>query len=100
MLNVKWSDITLQRIYEIADYIAKEAPQAAIKWTEELFEQEKIIRELPFAGRMVPEVRNENVRELLVGNYRLIYKVFKKDIYILTVKSQRQVLNPPNDIAK
>ena len=89
-LTVKWSDIALQRIYEIADFIAKDAPQAAAKWIETLFEQEKNLRQLPFIGRMVPEVKKENVREILIGNYRLIYKIVEKEIWILTVKNQRE----------
>ena len=90
VLTVKWSDIALQRIYEIADFIAKDAPQASSKWIETLFEQEKNLRQLPFIGRMVPEVKKENVREILIGNYRLIYKIVEKEIWILTVKNQRE----------
>lgn len=57
--NVKWTDIALQRIHEAADHIAKDAPHAAIKWTEELFRQEAVIPKHPFVGRMVPEIRDE-----------------------------------------
>lgn len=38
------------------------------------------------AGRIVPEKNEENVRELIEGNYRIIYEIISEDlIYILTV---------------
>ena len=36
-------------------------------------------------GRMVPEAEEENVRELLFHNYRIIYRVETDGILILTV---------------
>jgi plasmid stabilization system protein ParE len=39
----------------------------------------------PRAGRVVPEVGREDVREVLVGNYRIVYEVRSAEIRILTV---------------
>ena len=45
-----------------------------------------ILKTFPQAGRTVPEKNDENVRELIEGNYRIIYEVVSADqISILTV---------------
>ncbi|WP_223177628.1 type II toxin-antitoxin system RelE/ParE family toxin [Psychroflexus maritimus] len=39
-----------------------------------------------YSGRMISEIQNENIREILQGNYRIIYRVVNKNrIDILTV---------------
>lgn len=34
-------------------------------------------------GRVVPEFGDANIRELFVRNYRLIYKVGDKEVYVI-----------------
>jgi len=43
-------------------------------------------------GRVVPEINRIEIRELVHGRYRLIYKLKAKEILILVVKSYRQQL--------
>lgn len=40
---------------------------------------------LPRSGRVVPEVGREIIREIFVSNYRIIYRVGKGDVHILTI---------------
>ncbi len=44
-------------------------------------------------GRMVPELRRENIRDLLFGNYRVIYRVDQNRLVVLTVRHCRQLLD-------
>lgn len=59
----------------------------------ELFETVEGLSELPRQGRVVPEVGREDVRELLVGNYRVIYRVEERVVNILTVRQGRRLLD-------
>lgn len=66
-------------------YISFNAPQAALRLTQRFFSKQKILELHPEIGRMVPEIHNRAVRELIVGNYRVVYKVdhSKKEIEIV-----------------
>lgn len=43
-------------------------------------------------GRVVPELNNEHYREILFGNYRVIYSIKAEYIEILTIRGVRQIL--------
>lgn len=43
-------------------------------------------------GRTVPEIRNNQFRELIYGNYRIVYRIEKKQISILTIRHGMQIL--------
>jgi toxin ParE1/3/4 len=42
---------------------------------------------------MVPEINNKMIREVLSGNYRVIYKLEDREISILTVRHVKRVLS-------
>lgn len=91
-MKIVWSPLALERVQEITRYIAKDKPSAADKWAKELF---KIVARLdlhPRSCRVVPELNREDVREVIYGNYRVIYKI-SNDIDILTVRHGRQLLD-------
>ena len=44
-------------------------------------------------GRIVPEVEQENIRGIFVGNYRIIYQLEEKQISVLTVRQGKQLLS-------
>ena len=78
---------------EVADYIAQDNPQAAKKWASGLFQHAKHLLKMPLAGRIVPEVGKDDLRELICGNYRVIYRIEVERIIILTVLHCRQLIN-------
>lgn len=67
--------IAIEDLNEIADYIAKQSPKYADLVVDRIFDRTEILVEFPLSGRMVPELEIENVRELIEGNYRIIYEV-------------------------
>ena len=45
-------------------------------------------------GRIVPELKNNSIRELLLGNYRIIYRIVKIDLVdILTIHHSKRLLS-------
>ena len=44
------------------------------------------------SGRIVPEIHREDIRELIYGNYRIIYRLETKKVAILTVRHGKQIL--------
>ncbi len=90
-MKIVWSPLALERVEDIARYIAEDNPVAARKWVEELFATVERLTDFPKSGRMVPEVGSPRIRELIFGTYRVIYGI-KDQIDILTVRRSSQLL--------
>ena len=84
--------MAIDRASEIAEYIALDKPSAADKWINTVFSKVKQLASSPEIGRVVPEIGNEQFRELIYGNYRIIYRVEKKQVSILTIRHGKQIL--------
>ena len=91
-MKILWSPLAIDRTKEIAEYIAQDNPSAATKWVEHLFDKVQILKSSPKSGRIVPETHREDIRELVFGNYRIIYWIAKNKIAILTVRHGKQIL--------
>jgi toxin ParE1/3/4 len=91
-MKIIWSPLAVDRTSEIAEYIAQDSPSAASKWVETLFDKVQLLKSSPKSGRAVPETRREDIRELIYGNYHIIYRVEKNQLSILTVLHGKQIL--------
>ena len=91
-MKIIWSPLAIERASEIAEYIAQDKPIAAEKWIDTVFYKVESLKSAPEIGRVVPEIRNNQFRELLYGNYRIIYRLEKKQISILTIRHGMQIL--------
>ena len=92
-MKVIWSPLAVDQVRKIASYTALDKPGAAIAWAEEIFESVERLAEFPESGRYVPEINRNNIREIVLNNYRVIYKIMDDEIRILVVKSYRQKLH-------
>lgn len=89
---IEWSPLSLQRVREIADYIAADNISAAKNWIDEVFEKVKVLKTSPEFGRVVPEINKPDIREIIFKNYRIIYLTARNKISILTVRHFKQLL--------
>ena len=92
-MKIKWSPLSIERVTEIALYIANDKVGAADKWIDSVFSAVKKLSKFPQSGRIVPEFKKEDIRELIHGNYRIIYQVSKTKIEILTIRHGMQILD-------
>jgi len=83
---------TVDRVSEIAGYIAQDNPVAADRWVDTVFEKVRELKGFPESGRIVPEINNKTIRELIYGNYRIVYRVEISRSSILTVRHGKQLL--------
>jgi toxin ParE1/3/4 len=51
------------------------------------------LTEFPLSGRVVPEFNQEDVRELIVRNYRVVYQLIGEDIGIIRVHHGARLLH-------
>jgi toxin ParE1/3/4 len=91
-MKIIWSPLAIDRASEIAEYIAQDKPSAAEKWINTVFSKVEQRKSSPEIGRVVPEIRNDQFRELIYGNYRIIYRIEKTQISILTIRHGKQIL--------
>lgn len=99
-MNLSWSPLAIERVSEIAEYIARDNLPAAQRWVEEIFDRMGQLERFPDSGRLVPEdPTRPDLREIIHGNYRIIYRVSPEGVDILTVRHGRQRL-PLDEIAE
>ena len=91
-MRIIWSPLSLERVAEIADYIAWDNLTAAERWVDGIFKSVEPLDDLPKLGRIVPEIEKDDFREIIKGNYRIIYRVEAEQVSILTVRHGKQIL--------
>lgn len=89
---VIWSEPAKSDLRHIFEYIAHDSRHYARKVTQEIVDKTAVLQELPRIGRAVPEVGNDNVRELSIYTYRIIYEINGPSVYILAVAHKRREL--------
>ena len=55
-------------------YIARDDPTAALAWLERLLNRVNSLSTLPDSGRAVPELQRQDIREIIVSPYRVMYR--------------------------
>ena len=91
-MKIQWSPLAIQRVSEIADYISRDNPRAALDWVDCMFDRVQQLSSFPQSGRRVSEINRNDIREIIYGNYRIIYRVASTVVSVLTVRHGRQLL--------
>jgi toxin ParE1/3/4 len=93
-VKVVWSPLAIERAYEAAAYIAGDKPGAAIRWLEGLFAVTDRLEVFPESGRIVREIGLPEFREVVYRRaYRIIYRLERSRVSILTVRNFAQLLD-------
>lgn len=58
-MKIIWSPLAVDRVSEIAEYIALDKPSAAERWVEQIFGSVKQLEKFPDSGRIIPEIQLE-----------------------------------------
>ena len=91
-MKLRWSERSVNDLISIQRYIARDNPQTAKKWVAKLRQRAKRAAETPQAARIVPEFNQKNIREVFLGNYRIVYRVGDDGVLILTIFEGHQLL--------
>jgi len=91
-MKIIWSPLAVDRISEIAEYIAQDNLNASVKWIDNIFKKIEQLGKFPESGLIVPEMSRNNIRELIYENYRIVYRIESEQISILTVRHFKQIL--------
>ena len=92
-MKVVWTELAVKKLEEFADFIALDKPLSALKWTEKIRKSVNKLELFSQAGREVPEIKRNDIREIIEGNYRIIYRIESGRISILTIRHCTQLLS-------
>jgi toxin ParE1/3/4 len=85
MVTLIWTELALEDLRLIHEYISTDSKRYADRFIEKLIARVDQLESFPKSGRMVPEFNQESIRELIEGNYRIIYKIAAAQIAIIRV---------------
>ena len=71
---VIWSEPAKEDLRIIYDYIAHDSLVYAQQVVNNIIEKSETLKDFPAIGRIVPEVNDDNIRELFIYSYRIIYE--------------------------
>jgi addiction module RelE/StbE family toxin len=75
MVRLVWTEISTKDLKEIYDYIAENSISYASITVNKIYYKAQKIPENPNLGRIIPEINLKTIREIISGNYRIIYKI-------------------------
>ncbi|MEM7773399.1 MAG: type II toxin-antitoxin system RelE/ParE family toxin [Cyanobacteria bacterium P01_A01_bin.37] len=90
--NVDIPDTVLAELEEQAFYIAQDSVEAALRWYDLIEEKIQTLEMLPARCSIAEESRyfDFEVRQLIVGNYRILFRIDGKTVKILHLRGSRQ----------
>ena len=91
--DVIWSETSEKDLVGIVEYIAADSPSNAFEIFKEIKQKATSLYTFPDRGRIVPELKDQGIalyRELIAPPWRIIYRISKKAVYILSVLDSRQ----------
>ncbi len=78
-MKVVWTDTAVEHLSSIHEYVAQNSPTYALRIVDRLTRRSRQIAQFPYSGRSVPELDLPQVREVLEGPYRIIYRIRTAD---------------------
>lgn len=92
-MKIQWTHEALEQLIEIEDFISQDSPERAARFVDQVIKHaEEALFDKPRMGRIVPEIANPDIRELVFKKYRIVYCLSEKDIKILTVFEGHRLL--------
>ena len=92
MAQIIWTEPALNDLNELAEYIALSNELAASQLVQTVFDKIDRLAQQPESGRVPPELKSLNYREVIVNPCRVFYKAEKRKVFILFILRQEQDL--------
>jgi addiction module RelE/StbE family toxin len=83
--RITWAPQAIEDIQAIRAYVARDSAHYAELLVERLVSAVTRLENNPLSGRVVPEVGDESLREIIHGSYRIVYRVGPALVEVVTV---------------
>ena len=86
MGTIRWTEKASSHLHAIHEYIAYDSKTYATRFIRSLIATTRKLETMPYVGRIVPEFPQQHFREVIYGNYRIVYRnVGNQDVEVLAV---------------
>ena len=92
MAAIRWTLGAQRDLQAVAEYIGRHSPTYAVATAARIISAIERLRRQPHLGRIVPEFNEETLRELIVGNYRVVYRCKGKVVGIVAIVHGKRLL--------
>ncbi|MBC8004917.1 MAG: type II toxin-antitoxin system RelE/ParE family toxin [Verrucomicrobia bacterium] len=92
MVKIIWTSLAVSDLKIVHDYISAESKVYADRMVEKIIARVSILNNFPESGRVVPEFGQKSIRELLEGNYRIVYRIHPNHIGIARIHHTARLL--------
>ena len=75
MVEITWTRVSIRDLKEIYEYIAQDSERYAQITVNKIYQRAKILESNPRIGKIVSELKDDRIREIVSGNYRIIYHI-------------------------
>jgi addiction module RelE/StbE family toxin len=96
MMAILWSPKSLRDLDAIEGYVAQHNPVAAHRLVQKVIRRTDRLQHFPLSGGCIPEDEGRVYRQVLQGNYRVIYRYDEsaKQVLVVTVIHAARLLDP------
>jgi addiction module RelE/StbE family toxin len=77
MAEIIWTKWAIKDLKSIFEFVSIDSKFYAVRFIDSIISRVDQLSKYPLSGRIVPEKNNPIIRELINGNYRIIYKINK-----------------------
>jgi toxin ParE1/3/4 len=93
MATVKWMPRSIRQLQEIQEYIGRDSPERATRFVARLMTATRRLESFPLSGAVVPEFHRDDLREIVHGSYRIIYRVTDQQVDVVAVVHAARLLD-------
>jgi len=83
--KIRWTEQAVADLRSIREFIERDSPRYGRLVAERLYEATGRLELFPRSGRVVPELGRDDLREIIVGDYRIVYRLEPDAAVLLTV---------------
>ncbi len=84
-MKVDWSENAVEHLDGIYTFIGLSSESYALRMVDRVTRRSTQIGSFPESGRVVPEIGEPRIREVIEGPYRIIYHILPDRIEVLAV---------------
>lgn len=85
MAELRWAESAVKDLDIICNYIAEDSEEYARMFARSIIDSVETAAAFPYSGRVVPEMNNEMLREKVLTNYRIIYRINNDSIEVVRI---------------
>ena len=94
MAEIRWTPEAAGDLESIADFISLDSRHYASLFVIDVLSAIERLQQFPRLGRVVPETDDPLIREIILGNYRIVYRVLDEFVEVITIHHSSRLLNP------